>query len=83
MLYRYQDGERRPGQTIQLRLAHLTDVVGTLRTARNDHAIVRWVTEVRADGIQLTALLPGCWRQFRDLLAADRVANLSDPLPTR
>ena len=160
MLYRYQDGERRPGQTIQLRLAHLTDVVGTLRTARTDHAIVRWVTEVRADGVQLMAMLPGRWRpldegprrvmamavkespgpcpkrvlrtigrkptlslvhdaidtigleeivdltgmdrirlqryrrgeawpswdtqrEFQELLAADRVANLRDPLPTR
>ncbi len=62
MLYRYQDGERRPGQTIQLRLAHLTDVVATLRTARNDHAIVRWFTEVRAGGLQPMAMLPGRWR---------------------
>jgi len=62
MLYRYQDGERRPGQTIQLRLAYLSDVVATLRTARNDHGIVRWFTEVRADGVQPTAMLPGRWR---------------------
>lgn len=65
MLYRYQDGERRPGQTIQLRLAHLTDVVATLRMARND-AIVRWFTEVSADGLQPLTLLPGRWRPLDD-----------------
>jgi len=66
MLYRYQDGERRPGQTIQLRLAHLTDVVATLRMVRNDHAIIRWFTEVSADGLQPMAMLPGRWRPLDD-----------------
>lgn len=66
MLYRYQDGERRPGQTIQLRLAHLTDIVATLRSDRNDNQIVRWFTEVRADGLRPLAMLPPQWRPLDD-----------------
>lgn len=86
MLYRYQDGERRPGQTIQLRLAHLTDVVSTLRTARNDHGIVRWFTEVRADGVQPTAMLPGRWRPLDEgpshVLAMAVTESPAEPRPT-
>lgn len=62
MVYRYQDGERWPGQTIQLRLAHLSDVVVVLRTSHTDHAIVRWFTQVRDDGQQPFALFPPRWR---------------------
>ncbi len=61
MIYRYQDGERRPGHAIQLRLAHLTDVVRVLRRRRNEHAVLRWMTETRDDGRRILESLAGRW----------------------
>lgn len=66
MIYRYQDGERRPGRSIQLRLAHLTDLVAVLRRGRNVHAVLRWFTRTRADGRQVLSLLAGHWHPNDD-----------------
>jgi len=85
MLYRYQDGERRPAQTIQLRLAHLTDIVATLRVGRNDHAILRWFTEARDDGPQPLGILSGRWRPLDEgprRLMAMAASETPGPRPT-
>lgn len=66
MIYRYQDGERRPGRAIQLRLAHLTDLVAVLRRGRNEHAVLRWFTGTRADGRQVLSLLTAQWHPNDD-----------------
>lgn len=62
MVYRYQDGERRPAQTIQLRLGHLSDIVETLRVTRTDHAILRWFSETRPEHCPPAHMLTGHWR---------------------